>query len=134
MTILEMVTGLMPYHECTSTAQIYRKVLNVRLNIHYFNDFILQRIIIPLHFSVKGLPPPELNMLSKLNERCCEIVRLCLLPQNQRPSATILLDHPFLHRNDEEDFQEVRSVILLSSILCEFFFHCTVFAFLSFVR
>jgi hypothetical protein len=30
MSIIEMVTGLMPYHESTSTAQIYRKVLAVR--------------------------------------------------------------------------------------------------------
>lgn len=29
MTVLEMITGLMPYHECTSAAQIYRKVLHV---------------------------------------------------------------------------------------------------------
>lgn len=29
MTLLEMVTGLMPYHHCTSAPQIYKKVLNV---------------------------------------------------------------------------------------------------------
>lgn len=30
MCLLEMVTGLMPYHDCTSAPQIYKKVLNVR--------------------------------------------------------------------------------------------------------
>lgn len=29
MTIVEMVTGHLPYHECTSTAQIYKKVSSV---------------------------------------------------------------------------------------------------------
>ena len=29
MCVLEMVTGLIPYHVCTSAAQIYKKVLNV---------------------------------------------------------------------------------------------------------
>lgn len=31
MCMLEMVTGLIPYHVCTSAAQIYKKVLNVWL-------------------------------------------------------------------------------------------------------
>ena len=29
MCLLEMVTGLIPYHECVSAPQIYKKVLNV---------------------------------------------------------------------------------------------------------
>jgi WNK lysine deficient protein kinase len=29
MALLEMLTGLVPYHNCTSAAQIYKKVLNV---------------------------------------------------------------------------------------------------------
>lgn len=29
MCVLEMVTGLIPYHDCTSAPQIYKKVLNV---------------------------------------------------------------------------------------------------------
>ena len=29
MTIVEMVTELTPFHECTSAAQIYKKVMNV---------------------------------------------------------------------------------------------------------
>jgi serine/threonine protein kinase len=33
MCLLEMVTGLMPYHDCTSAPQIYKKVLNVRKSI-----------------------------------------------------------------------------------------------------
>ena len=31
MCLLEMVTGLMPYHDCTSAPQIYKKVLNVSM-------------------------------------------------------------------------------------------------------
>ena len=31
MTMVEMITGMMPYHECASTAQIYKKVTQVSL-------------------------------------------------------------------------------------------------------
>ena len=34
MCLLEMVTGLMPYHDCTSAPQIYKKVLNVRMCLY----------------------------------------------------------------------------------------------------
>ena len=46
MCLLEMVTGLMPYHDCTSAPQIYKKVLNVRICsafytcLTYFNVYI----------------------------------------------------------------------------------------------
>lgn len=83
MTVLEMVTGITPYHECTSTAQIYRKVLS-------------------------GLLPPELELLEKLNTKCCSLVRACLQKESLRPSATELLSHEFFRPNEEEDFQEVR--------------------------
>lgn len=83
MTVLEMVTGITPYHECTSTAQIYRKVLN-------------------------GLLPNELDLLEKLNPRCCSLVRACLQKESSRPSATDLLSHDFFRPNEEEDFLEVR--------------------------
>jgi serine/threonine protein kinase len=36
MCLLEMVTGLMPYHDCTSAPQIYKKVLNVSTNCEHF--------------------------------------------------------------------------------------------------
>ena len=35
MCLLEMVTGLMPYHDCTSAPQIYKKVLNVSTKCLY---------------------------------------------------------------------------------------------------
>lgn len=39
MCLLEMVTGLMPYHDCTSAPQIYKKVLNVRTGLSIFDYF-----------------------------------------------------------------------------------------------
>lgn len=36
MCLLEMVTGLMPYHDCTSAPQIYKKVLNVSTECMFF--------------------------------------------------------------------------------------------------
>ena len=36
MSCLEMVTGLTPYHECSSAAQIYKKVCNVRRKKTFF--------------------------------------------------------------------------------------------------
>ena len=46
MCMLEMVTGLLPYHHCASAVQIYRKVLNVSLNSFFvlFVIFICSRI------------------------------------------------------------------------------------------
>ena len=52
--------------------------------------------------------PPELDILEKLNARCSALVRSCLRPQSQRPSASELLLHEFLAPHAEEDFQEVR--------------------------
>ena len=37
MSVLEMITGLTPYHECTSPAQIYKKVCNVSLPFKLLN-------------------------------------------------------------------------------------------------
>jgi WNK lysine deficient protein kinase len=34
MACLEMVTALTPYHDCTSAAQIYKKVINVSPSSH----------------------------------------------------------------------------------------------------
>lgn len=31
MCVIEMVTGLIPYHHCTSAAQVYKKVMSVSL-------------------------------------------------------------------------------------------------------
>lgn len=81
MTMIEMVTGLLPYHECTSAAQIYRKVLNGEL-------------------------PPELELVDHSEAK--EFIRKCLSKQDLRPSATDLLANDFLLPNDEEDYKEVR--------------------------
>jgi serine/threonine protein kinase len=36
MACLEMVTALTPYHDCTSAAQIYKKVINVSLRLFQY--------------------------------------------------------------------------------------------------
>jgi len=47
MTLLEMVTALTPYHNCTSAPQIYKKVMKVSAIIRHI---FLQKFIFP-HFS-----------------------------------------------------------------------------------
>eukprot|EP00595_Chromulina_sp_UTEXLB2642_P002148 CAMPEP_0196768408 /NCGR_PEP_ID=MMETSP1095-20130614/42718_1 /TAXON_ID=96789 ORGANISM="Chromulina nebulosa, Strain UTEXLB2642" /NCGR_SAMPLE_ID=MMETSP1095 /ASSEMBLY_ACC=CAM_ASM_000446 /LENGTH=155 /DNA_ID=CAMNT_0042137955 /DNA_START=618 /DNA_END=1086 /DNA_ORIENTATION=+ len=81
MTMIEMVTGLMPYHQCTSAPQIYKKVL-------------------------RGELPPELELIS--NNRAKSFVESCLQKQLNRPSAQELLLNDFLLPNEEEDYDEVR--------------------------
>ena len=83
MCLLEMVTGLMPYHECTSAPQIYKKVLNGEL-------------------------PPELDLVAQSNGRAAEFIQSCLQHQDQRPSAAELLQNDFLLPNEAEDYAEVR--------------------------
>jgi WNK lysine deficient protein kinase len=83
MAMIEMVTGLLPYHQCTSAAQIYRKVMNDEL-------------------------PPELDIIALSHPKAYEFIRGCLLRQDQRPTATELLANDFLLPNEEEDYQEVR--------------------------
>jgi WNK lysine deficient protein kinase len=34
MSLLEMVTGMMPYHECTSAPQIYKKVMSQPFSVY----------------------------------------------------------------------------------------------------
>lgn len=38
MACVEMVTGLTPYHDCTSAAQIYKKVINVFKLLYLSSD------------------------------------------------------------------------------------------------
>ena len=83
MCLLEMVTGLMPYHECTSAPQIYKKVLNGEL-------------------------PPELDRVALSNTRAAEFIQACLQHQDLRPSAAELLSNEFLLPNEAEDYTEVR--------------------------
>lgn len=84
MTLLEMVTSLTPYHECTSAPQIYKKV-------------------------TAGELPPELTRVK--NENAKEFIKQCLQKQDLRPVAKELLDHMFLKPNEAEDFMVV-SVLL----------------------
>ena len=44
MCILEMVTFDYPYSECTHPAQIYKKVMSVRVLSHYFISFCFKRL------------------------------------------------------------------------------------------
>ncbi|CAM9473322.1 unnamed protein product, partial [Laminaria digitata] len=78
MCMLEMVTKERPYSECVNAAQIYRKVTSQIL-------------------------PSALDRVQ--NVRAREFIRGCLSPDpDERPSATDLLDLPFLKdKNEEED-------------------------------
>lgn len=41
MCVIEMVTGLIPYHLCTSAAQVYKKVINVSANIAPYSSSLI---------------------------------------------------------------------------------------------
>jgi serine/threonine protein kinase len=69
MCVLEMVTNEYPYQECTNPAQIYRKV-------------------------TQKIPPESLSKIKHLQTR--EFIKFCISPPEIRPSASELLDHPFL--------------------------------------
>jgi hypothetical protein len=84
MCLIEMITGLSPYHECTSAPQIYKKVL-------------------------QGDLPPELELVSKSSVRAKDFIQSCLIKSDIRPSATEALNRDFLLvSNETEDFEEVR--------------------------
>ena len=55
---------------------------------------------------MKGELPPELNKVKNVN--AAAFIKECLQPQQNRPNASTLLNHPFLKPNEAEDFQEVR--------------------------
>lgn len=83
MTLLEMVTGLTPYHHCTSAPQIYKKVL-------------------------RGELPQELDQVQASSPAAHAFIDRCLQKKDVRPSAKELLASPFLLPNDDEDYKEVR--------------------------
>mmetsp|Transcript_12667 Transcript_12667/g.19092 ORF Transcript_12667/g.19092 Transcript_12667/m.19092 type:complete len:932 (+) Transcript_12667:313-3108(+) len=91
MACLEMVTALTPYHECTSAAQIYKKVLNGEL-------------------------PPELVRVQFNSAK--RFIEACLRPELSRPSAAELLLDEFLVPNEEDDFLEVR--VRLNTVVEDF--------------
>lgn len=91
MCVLEMVTGVIPYHVCTSAAQIYKKVMNGEL-------------------------PPELELVEKSNSRAYKFIRACLSHQSERPTASQLLADEFFIPNESEDYEEVRTKLSRLSI------------------
>lgn len=83
MLLLEIATNQVPYHECSNPAQIYKKVIS-------------------------GIAPASLRRVKSENAR--NFILLCLgigQDANSRPSATELLNHPFLakHPNDESTIE-----------------------------
>ena len=66
--VLEMVSHEYPYEECKNVAQIWRKVTNGEL--------------------------PQ--VLDRINKHVRKFIKLCLSPEELRPSAIDLLNHPFL--------------------------------------
>jgi WNK lysine deficient protein kinase len=73
MCVLEMCTGRPPYSECRNPGTIYKKITLHELPADY------HRI---LDVEVK------------------EFITLCLEPQERRPTADELLQHPFLLESD----------------------------------
>ena len=71
MCLLELVTCQFPYKECENAAQIYRKVS-------------------------KGVAPQGLEGIREPHPRVHDFIRRCLAPRENRPSARMLLDSPFL--------------------------------------
>eukprot|EP01041_Mallomonas_annulata_P009913 gene9913-20613_t len=54
--------------------------------------------------------PPELELVTMSSAK--KFIQRCLQPHSSRPSASQLLDDPFLQANDREDLREVRVNIL----------------------
>ena len=89
MCLLEIATGLTPYHQCTSAAQIYKKVL-------------------------RGDLPPELSYTGlAAHPTARSFIEACLQPLLKRPSAEELLTHPFFQPNETGDYSEVRAAASL---------------------
>lgn len=83
MLLLEIATNQVPYHECANPAQIYKKVTS-------------------------GIAPASLRRVK--SEKARNFILLCLgigQDASLRPSATELLNHPFLakHPNDENTIE-----------------------------
>lgn len=81
MCLLEIFTKEIPYRECNNPAQIYKKV-------------------------IRGDPPDCLRRLKSRHAR--EFIYLCLGTKDEtgkyvRPSATELIDHPFLQQRPSDD-------------------------------
>jgi len=97
MCVLEMITFEYPYSECSHPAQIYKKVISVRLlslsfmlNKRFFQDWQdMNRI---LHF--QGKKPEALYKVKDLEVR--QFVEKCMATVSVRLSARELLGDPFL--------------------------------------
>ena len=81
MCMLEIFTKEIPYRECSNPAQIYKKVTT-------------------------GVEPKSINRI--VSEEAKNFIRQCLgTPDGNggfiRPTATTLLDHPFLAKKDDDD-------------------------------
>lgn len=81
MCLLEIFTKEIPYRECNNPAQIYKKV-------------------------IRGDPPDSLKRLKSRHAR--DFINLCLGTKDEngvylRPSATELIDHPFLQLRPSDD-------------------------------
>jgi len=101
MCVLEMVTFEYPYSECSHPAQIYKKVISVRLfslsfllSKQFFQEWQdMNRI---LHF--QGKKPEALYKVKDPEVR--QFVEKCVATVSLRLSARELLDDPFLQIDD----------------------------------
>ncbi|KAG6437019.1 hypothetical protein SASPL_101926 [Salvia splendens] len=88
MCVLEMLTSQYPYNECSNPAQIYKKVTSGKL-------------------------PKAFDMIQ--DEEARRFIGRCLRKAPDRPSATELLNDPFLCSMEEEASKKIMSPCSLSS-------------------
>ena len=75
MCVIEMCTDATPYNECQNPGAVYRKIS-------------------------QGIKPDGYNRI--MNDEVKSFIGTCLLPEDQRPMAVELLQHPFLLIDDNE--------------------------------
>ena len=93
LCVLEMVTGETPYSECSTVGAIYIKV------------------------SSGGLPA---NLTKVKDPVIADIITICLLPEDLRPSAADLLEHPLITEFDQPEIENLDVDSTLPSLKPDF--------------
>jgi len=86
MCLIELVTFECPYNECKNPAQIYKRVSS-------------------------GIPPAALEKIKDKGDKIYEFITLAIAPHDQRPTATQLLEHPWLQKEQCKKSMVPRSIV-----------------------